>query len=192
MSTQPTDQDERYVRMCPVHGKRVTERGSALRCPAGHDVTHFDRWDRHTNKAVRVPVDGNERKGGLTVANETTARPVPVAPPAAAKTKARKLVVLERTKLVDDVGNVLWLRLIRQNTRNGPVHVVRWFLHPSGQKVKSKTAPVAADIFIEPMRTAYAAELAKVKKDGWREVLILRRELLFAVPPKPVLKGKGR
>jgi hypothetical protein len=175
----------------------VEERGTALVCPVGgHAVSHFKVLDRLKRTFIDVPVDGDERRGGVMV---TTTGPISVAkaPPAtppAAKPHSGELVVLERVKLTDDADNVLWVRLSRVGLRRpvgGVYFAVKWQLLPGGNKAKTSSGTVSAEPAEPAARAAFAAEVARLKKEGW-QATPPRRQHGFAAPPKPVLKGKGR
>ena len=178
----------------------VEERGSSLICPRGqHAVSHFKVIDRLKRTAVEVAVDGDDRRGGLV--GEGTKYPVRVRPGAvealsgvgqavpARPTKPKE--VLARAKFEDSTGAVLWVRLLRRTTKTtGQCFVVQWYRHEPGEKNVTKTAPLAIETYQEKAREAYEAALAQARKDGWRELAVLRREIKLLPLPKPITSGK--
>lgn len=199
MSTQPV---ERHVRICPTHNVEVEEHGSSLLCPKGwHAVSHFKVLDRLKGRVIGdVPVDGDEKRGGISV--EEKARPSvlsvrePKAPGMgvfAGSAKEPKLKVLAKAKFEDDAGGTLWIRLVRQRTaRNGEVFVVRWARHEAGKKTAAKTAPIAAETYQEKAREAFAAAVADARKSGWQDRAVLHCELVFQPLPKAAVMRKGK
>lgn len=197
MSTQPT---ERHVRVCPTHLVEVEERGTSLICPRGqHAVSHFKVIDRLKRTAVEVAVDGDERRGGLVGEGTkfTVGRPRAVeterqaAPAAAPPTKPKE--VLAKAKFEDAAGGVLWVRLLRRVTKTtGQCFVVQWTRHEPGEKNVAQTAPLALETYQEKAREAYAGALEQARKDGWRELAVLRREIKLLPLPKPATVKKGR
>lgn len=197
MSTQPV---ERHVRICPTHNVEVEEHGTSLLCPKGwHAVSHFKVLDRLKRRVIGdVPVDGDEKRGGITVEEKPKVSSVrePKAPGMgvfAGSTKEPKLKVLAKAKFEDDAGATLWIRLVRQRTaRNGEVFVVRWARHESGKKIPAKTASLAAETYQEKAREAFAAAVADARKSGWQDRAVLHRELVFQPLPKATVTRKGK
>lgn len=183
-----------HVRVCPQHGRRIEERGSALICPVGdHAVAHWrvvrtngrpvydDVADDPSKGVTNVVMNGNGTRPGPVPAPQAAAAPRP-APPA----KVKAVEVLQKAKLGDAEGNVLWLRLMRLTSpRCGVRFVVRWERMEPGATA-GKVGTVAVDTYTEPMRTAFIEQLAQAKKDGWKERPITHRELVLSPIPKPV------
>lgn len=198
MTTQTMPLEERYVRCCPMHDVPVEERGSALICPkgGGHAVAKFKVVDRLKRTAELVPVDGDQRRGGLEMVEKNAPAAVrPTAPtPAPAPAPAKKtppLEVILRTKFRDELGNVLWVRLVKETRkRDGVVYIVRWALQEHGS-FKAKTRPLAASAFQEAARKSYDEQLELAQKAGWTPVPTSGRELTFVPLPSPAKKKRS-